>query len=192
MRIAVLGVMGAGKSTFAEALANRLGYKFHPEPYEESLFLRRCYDDPSRWAFHTQVEMVTLGIEQHRKQGVLDGSHVLAYWLYSQLYLTEEERSVVSRMYRSMLKTVDNPDLTIYLKVDAKVLYDRVRTRGRSMENGLTLNTLQTMCGLFNNIIERDPYRNLVFDYNDFQEMPALIERTTDQISPTDRYTGKL
>jgi deoxyguanosine kinase len=53
--IAVEGVIGVGKTTFSEFLAERLQGRCMLEEFEENPFLERFYQDRDAYAFQTQL-----------------------------------------------------------------------------------------------------------------------------------------
>ena len=53
--IAIEGVIGAGKTSLAKKLAEKLGAKLILENFEDNPFLEKFYKDPTRYAFHTQM-----------------------------------------------------------------------------------------------------------------------------------------
>lgn len=52
--IAVEGPIGAGKTTLARALADHLGFTCMLENVQEHPFLTQFYENPKRWALHTE------------------------------------------------------------------------------------------------------------------------------------------
>ena len=54
----VEGGIGAGKTTLAKILAQALGFRALYEPVNSNPYLDRFYDDPKRWAFPMQMELL--------------------------------------------------------------------------------------------------------------------------------------
>ncbi len=53
--IAIEGVIGAGKTSLAHALQQKLGGRLVLEEFEENPFLEDFYRDPEHYAFQTQI-----------------------------------------------------------------------------------------------------------------------------------------
>ncbi len=53
--IAIEGVIGAGKTSLAKKLAERLNAKLVLEEFESNPFLENFYNDRKRFAFQTQM-----------------------------------------------------------------------------------------------------------------------------------------
>src|SRR5258705_8642082 len=63
--IAVEGPIGVGKTALARRLAADAGAQLVLEQVEDNPFLRKFYDDPSRYAFQTQLFFL---LERYRQQ----------------------------------------------------------------------------------------------------------------------------
>ena len=55
--IVVSGIIGVGKSTFTERLAQLLGYRAIFEPVEDNPYLAKFYEDPKQWAYPMQEHL---------------------------------------------------------------------------------------------------------------------------------------
>ena len=53
--ICVDGVVGVGKSSLAEILADKYGYKLYEEPVINNPILDKFYYDKKRWSFPLQI-----------------------------------------------------------------------------------------------------------------------------------------
>ncbi|MBS3946630.1 MAG: deoxynucleoside kinase, partial [Melioribacter sp.] len=53
--IAIEGVIGAGKTSLAQKLSDKLGANLILEQFEDNPFLEKFYDDRKRFAFQTQM-----------------------------------------------------------------------------------------------------------------------------------------
>ncbi len=52
------GNIGAGKTTLSHILEKELGYRGFYEPVDSNPYLQDFYEDPKRWAFPMQIEML--------------------------------------------------------------------------------------------------------------------------------------
>ena len=65
--IAIEGVIGAGKTTLANMLAERNGGKLVLEQFEENPFLPKFYEERERYAFQTQLAFLASRFKQQQK-----------------------------------------------------------------------------------------------------------------------------
>ena len=67
MFIGIAGIIGAGKSTLAQNLAERLGYKSYNEPVNDNPYLEDFYSDMSRWGAMMQIHLLLEGSNSTNK-----------------------------------------------------------------------------------------------------------------------------
>ncbi len=78
--IAISGIIGAGKSTLAEALAKRLNLPVYHEPVVHNVYLEDFYKETKKYAFPMQVYLLNARFKQQQeiiwggKGGVQDRS----------------------------------------------------------------------------------------------------------------------
>ena len=135
--IAVVGTTGVGKTSLVQALAAT--GKFVPS-YEEHI--NRPYQvqfaNNGAFAFHNQIDYLLMRAEQElvlRKEklpGLIDGGLEMDYYGFSQLfhtrgYLSDDECSIIQRLYKLLRTNHPEPELIIYLTAPAQKAQKRLQ-----------------------------------------------------------------
>jgi len=143
----VEGPIGAGKSTLAKMLAERLRARMVSENPGENPFLKSFYEDPKRHALSTQLFFLLQRFNQQSElaQGDLfsQGGVVSDYFfakdrLFASLTLAPAEMALYDRVYQLLQPRTVRPDLVVYLQARTDVLMERIRKRGRAEERPIT------------------------------------------------------
>lgn len=153
MAIIVDGIIGAGKSTVASFLSEKLNIKLYQEileEYNESLtqrMLDRFYNNQSRWSGITQVMFLShrfkdlKKIEKESENGILDrsiyGDEIFAKTIYERGQMEKDEFIIYQELLSNMLEHIRVPELLIYLDVSIDTALERIKKRNRSTEEEL-------------------------------------------------------
>lgn len=151
--IAVEGVIGAGKTTLARGLADRLGGRLLAEEFEENPFLSHFYEEPERYAFPAQSFFLLSRYRQQSALHQLDLFHdtvVSDYTfdkdrIFATITLNEHEFMVYEGLRTALAELVVEPDLIVYLQSDVDQLMSNIATRGRAMESAIDSDYLTTL-----------------------------------------------
>jgi deoxyadenosine/deoxycytidine kinase len=146
--IIIDGVVGAGKSTLSTKLSEKLNIPIFYELQNNSTMslLESFYSDKKRWSFALQIhflnERFKMIKEIHKKGcGILDrsifGDRIFASMLHEDGYMSNVEFGTYTTLLDNMLEHVKNPDLLIYIDCDLETALDRIRIRGREMEQSV-------------------------------------------------------
>lgn len=174
--IAIEGVIGAGKSSLAQLLADKLKANIILEEFEENPFLQKFYDDRKRYAFQTQMFFLINRYKQQQqlKQQDLFSSITVSDYIFDKdkifayLNLSVEELKLYESIFPLLERDIPKPDLVIFLQSTIDRLIANIKKRGRSFEKNLTRQYLVELS---------EAYNNFFFKYSN---TPLLIVNTSD------------
>jgi deoxyadenosine/deoxycytidine kinase len=169
--LVVEGIIGVGKTSLAERLAERINAKLVLEAVEENPFLSDFYRDMDAFAFQTQIFFLLSRHKQQMelKQMELFSTNLVTDYLFEKdrifanLTLNETEISLYSKIYEILRKDILNPSLIIYLQIDPERALSRIKRRSRPFEKNITLEYLRDL---------NEAYNQFFFHY---RESPLLI-----------------
>jgi deoxyadenosine/deoxycytidine kinase len=144
--IVVEGPIGAGKTSLAQRMAERLNGALLLEKPEENPFLKKFYDDIHRHALPTQLFFLFQRANQ--LQGVLQKDMFTKVTvsdflldkdqLFAKLTLNDAEYDLYQQIYRHLQPQASTPDLVIYLQASPATLIGRVKRRGNAFEENIS------------------------------------------------------
>ena len=155
--IAVEGPIGVGKSTLAARLAQHLGAEPMLERPAENPFLQRFYADMPGYAFQTQLFFLLQRWEQMQvlAQPSVFGAAVVSDFvfakdaIFARLNLSDEEHRLYQQMVAHLALRVREPDLLIWLQAPTPTLFQRIRRRAISMEQGIAPDYLERLADAY-------------------------------------------
>jgi deoxyadenosine/deoxycytidine kinase len=172
--LAVEGPIGAGKTSLAKLLAERLGYRAVLEEADDNPFLSEFYRTPRKSAFQAQLffllsrwrQQVELSEPDLFAPGVIFDYILPKDRLFAELVLSEKELYLYQKLEEGLAKAARRPDLVIYLEASFPVLWKRIKMRNRVYEKNMAPEYLEKVV---------DKYRQFFFDY---RETPLLVVNT--------------
>ncbi|NMB82502.1 MAG: deoxynucleoside kinase [Ignavibacteria bacterium] len=174
--IAIEGVIGAGKTSLAQKLSDKLGANLILEQFEDNPFLEKFYDDRKRFAFQTQMFFLINRYKQQQQlnQQELFSKYIVSDYIFEKdkifayLNLSGEEIKLYESIFPLLERDIPKPDLVIFLQSSIDRLVSNVKSRGRKIEKNLTRAYLTELS---------ESYNNFFFKYSN---TPLLIVNTTD------------
>ena len=144
--VVVEGPIGAGKTSLARELADRLHADVLLEQPEDNPFLARFYEDRARFALPTQLTFLFQRADQLRGLAQLDMFRrpTVADFLldkdplFARLTLSSDELALYEKIYEVLRVRTPSPDLVIYLQAQPAVLVERVRRRAVRYEREIS------------------------------------------------------
>ena len=170
MFIGIAGIIGAGKSTLAQSLADHLGYDTYNEPVDDNPYLDDFYADMNRWGAMMQIHLLFRRFEQHQqivwkkeKGAVQDRTiyedTIFARMLHEAGFIDKRDYETYLGHFNIMKRFLVYPDILIYLRVSPETSMQRIQERGRDAEGEITLEYMQKLHqGYESFIAEMDHY----------------------------------
>lgn len=192
MVIILAGMIGAGKSTVAEAIGEHLGSEVFFESVDDNRILELFYEDKKRWAFTLQVYFLNTRFRSIKaalkhKDNVLDRSiyedALFTRINYEEGNLSDVEMDTYLNLLDNMMVEIENtergrPDLLVYLHGSFDTIMHRIRKRGRTYEQAPEL--VDYLKHLYTG------YANWIKEYDKSPVLPIDIDRY-DIEQPADR-----
>ena len=174
--IAIEGVIGAGKTTLAQMLSDRLGARLVLERFEENPFLPKFYEDPEHFAFQTQIFFLLSRYKQQQDlfQADLFQDFLISDYIFEKdkifayLTLADEELKLYETLLNAIERNVPTPDLVVYLQCSVERLMNNIRSRARKMEENISEDYIRDL---------NEAYNYFFFRY---KATPLLIVKATD------------
>ena len=145
MFIGIAGIIGAGKTTLCQRLADHLGYEAFNEPVEDNPYLADFYADMGRWGGMMQIHLLFRRFEQHQRivwnkeKGAVQDRTIYEDTIFARLlheagFIDKRDYETYVGHFNVMKRFLVYPDVLIYLRVEPEVSMERVRERGRDEE----------------------------------------------------------
>ena len=174
--VAVEGVIGAGKTSLAKKLKERLNSRLILEQFEANPFLEKFYSDRKRYAFQTQMFFLVNRYKQQEEliQEDLFTEFVVADYvlekdrIFAYLNLNSEELKLYEALYPLLARNLRKPDLVVFLQSSVDKLMYNIKKRHRKIERALTRSYIEELS---------EAYNHFFFRYN---STPLLIVDSTE------------
>lgn len=174
--IAVEGVIGVGKTSFAGMLAERLDAELINEEVLENPFLTDFYRSRQRYAFSCQLFFLLSRFQQQQQLMTRDlfAQRIVADYLFAKdsifasINLSEHELTLYNKIAPILARDIPRPDLAIYLQASTPILLQRIRKRNLPFEKPIDFEYVEML---------NKAYDYFFFNYSD---TPLLVVKTDD------------
>lgn len=174
--IAIEGVIGAGKTTLARMLAEKLKAQLLLDDAMNNPFLVDFYKNPKRHAFSAQLYFLLTRYQQQQTLLVRDlfAERIVADYsfardpIFATVNLNGKELTLYEKILPLLTANIPKPDLTIYLQTSTPVLLQRIKKRAISFEKGISEEYLKQLNESFN------------YFFFHYEESPLLVVKTDD------------
>jgi len=195
--LCIEGNIGAGKTTFAQMLAQDLEAKLILERFKDNPFLPQFYKNPKRYAFPTEMSFLA---DRHQ-QLVDDISQldlfaqfsVADYDLYKSLIfakvtLQQQEFELYKKIFNIIYREIPKPDLYIYFYQSTERLLENIKKRGRTYEQNIKSDYLEKINqGYLNFIKNENRFKTKIIDVTDFD----FVDKRSDYLKLIDQVLNE-
>ncbi|MBN2146939.1 MAG: deoxynucleoside kinase [Anaerolineales bacterium] len=201
--VVVAGNIGVGKTSLSERLGERLGWRAAYESVADNPYLSDFYADMRAWSFHLQVFFLGHRAQQYLELARSPQSAILDRSIYEDAYifaralnhmgnLSERDYHSYRRVFEMIVENLPPPDLLIYLRAPVSVLMERIHSRGRAIESGITADYLALLESFYEDWMKAFdvcPVLTIRSDDLDFVHKPGHLDIVVARIQ--DLLAGK-
>jgi deoxyadenosine/deoxycytidine kinase len=171
--ITIEGNIGAGKTTLANLLSQRLNARLILEEFAENPFLPKFYENPAQYAFPLELFFMAERYKQlkdmvHTKdmfQTVTVSDYLFTKCLlFAKVNLPEEEFRLYQKLFDIMHQQLVFPDILIYLHAPVSKLQQNIKKRNRSFEQSIPDEYLFNIQETYTHYIKQHNIKTLFVD----------------------------
>lgn len=201
MHIAIVGNIGAGKTTLTEMLAKHYNWEALFETVDNNPYLEDFYSDMKRWSFNLQIYFLNsrfqqiVEIEQNNRNVIQDrtiyeDAHIFADNLHEMGLMTSRDHENYKAIFSNITSFIKPPDLLIYLRASVPTLVNNIQRRGREYEASIRIDYLSKLNEKYEEWIKNYTLGNLLIldkdklDFsNNLEDFGAVIQSIDAEIN---------
>lgn len=156
MHIAIVGNIGAGKTTLTGLLAKHYGWEALYETVDNNPYLEDFYSDMKRWSFNLQIYFLNnrfqqiVDIQNFQRNVVQDrtiyeDAYIFAENLHDMGLMTTRDHDNYQAIFSNITSFIKPPDLLVYLRASVPTLVNNIQRRGREYEAGIRIDYLSKL-----------------------------------------------
>ena len=195
--IVISGNIGVGKTTLSEKVSKKFNWDLQLEEVDDNPYLDDFYKSMSEWSFHLQIFFLNSRFNQIQKisesnkiviqdRSIYEDYEVFTKTLHDSGVLKQREFNNYERLYNTILKYIDQPDLLIYLRnTNINNIVKNIRKRKRDFEKKIDKNYLIKLNNYYEKWIKNHPKEKLLtidLSENDFIEDPKFLKKIYSMI----------
>lgn len=175
--ITIEGTIGAGKTTLASRISTEFNGKLILEQFEDNAFLPKFYEDQEKYAFPLEMSFMASRFQQLKEElsspDLFSNFTISDYFfpkslIFAQKTLPKDELALFTRFFNFISGSLPKPDLLVYLYLDVNRLQQNIRLRGRSYEQKIKDEYLESIqAGYFDYMRQQPGMRILILDVNE-------------------------
>ncbi len=171
--ITIEGNIGAGKTTLANLLSNKLNAKLVLEEFADNPFLAKFYENPVQYAFSVELFFMAERFKQLKdllgQQDLFQTTTVSDYLftkclLFAKVNLPDDEFRLFQRLFDLMQPQLIQPDILIYLHSPVNRLQENIKKRNRTYELNIKDDYLFNIQETYTHYIKQHHLKTLFVD----------------------------
>ncbi|WP_408008836.1 deoxynucleoside kinase [Pseudalkalibacillus sp. A8] len=199
--ITVAGTVGVGKSTMTNAIADSLGFETSMEKVDTNPYLDKFYQDFERWSFHLQIYFLAERFKEQKRmfekgggfvqdRSIYEDTGIFAKMHHEKGTMTNIDYETYTSLFEAMVMTpyFPHPDVLIYIEGSLQDIIDRIKLRGRPMEQQTPIAYWEEMHERYENWINNFttcPVLKVNINDYDFFKDPSSVEPILKRIGET-------
>jgi deoxyadenosine/deoxycytidine kinase len=201
MHLAIVGNIGAGKTTLTEMLAKNYGWDPLYEAVDNNPYLEDFYSDMKRWSFNLQIYFLNSRYRQImdiQKSGrniiqdrtIYEDAYIFAENLHDMALMTTRDYENYTSIFDNITAYIKPPDLLVYLKASVPTLVNNIQRRGREYESGIRLDYLSKLNEKYDKWIKNYKLGKLLIldkdalDFaNNVDDMATIVQKIEREIN---------
>jgi len=191
--ISIEGNIGAGKTTLANLLAERLNARLILEEFADNPFLAKFYDNPAQYAFSVELFFMAERYKQQKdlvsQQDMFKTLTISDYLftkclLFAKVNLPDDEFRLYQRLFDTMHHQMIQPELLIYLHAPVSKLQENIKKRNRPYEQNIQNDYLYNIQQTYTHYIKQHNMKTLIVDTSDadFMGNPKHLDTILDAL----------
>jgi len=195
--IVISGNIGVGKTTLSEKISKKFNWELQLEEVKDNPYLDDFYKSMKDWSFHLQIFFLNSRFNQIQKisesnnvviqdRSIYEDYEVFTKTLYDSGVLMEREFNNYKRLYNTILKYINEPDLLIYLRnLNIDKIISNIDKRSRKFEKSIDKEYLKKLNIYYENWIKKHPQEKILtidLSEDDFIEDPKFLKKIYSMI----------
>ena len=195
--IVISGNIGVGKTTLSEIISKKFNWELQLEEVKDNPYLDDFYKSMNDWSFHLQIFFLNSRFNQIQKisesnniviqdRSIYEDYEVFTKTLYDSGVLMEREFNNYKRLYNTILKYINEPDLLIYLRnLNIDKIISNIDKRSRKFEKSIDKEYLKKLNIYYENWIKKHPQEKILtidLSEDDFIEDPKFLKKIYSMI----------
>ena len=195
--IVISGNIGVGKTSLSEKISKKFNWELQLEEVKDNPYLDDFYKSMKDWSFHLQIFFLNSRFNQIQKisesnniviqdRSIYEDYEVFTKTLYDSGVLMEREFNNYKRLYNTILKYINEPDLLIYLRnLNIDKIISNIDKRSRKFEKSIDKEYLKKLNIYYENWIKKHPKEKILtidLSEDDFIEDPKFLKKIYSMI----------